>query len=61
MRKRISWVLYLVLTAPIIIILLISSPVLAQTISLSQTSGPVGTGVSAAGAGFTANAAFFTG
>jgi len=60
MKKRLFGVLSLGLALSVIFLLVISSPALAQSITVSTASGPVGTALSIAGSGFTANSAFTT-
>ena len=60
MKKRILRRLYPALAVFIMPALLIASPVLAESISLSASSGPVNTVISITGSGFTASAAFQT-
>jgi len=60
MVKRLLRTLFVGIVLSTILILSTSSPVLAQSITISASSGPVGTAVSVTGSGFTANAAFTT-
>lgn len=60
MKKRIFRILYLGLAIFIISAFLITSPVLAESISLSTASGPVNTVVTVTGSGFTAGATYQT-
>ena len=60
MKKRLLRVLFPGIVLSVMLVLSTPSPALAQSITISATSGPVGTGVSITGSGFTANAAFTT-
>ena len=60
MRKKLFRVLYLGVTVSLISFFATSSPALAQSITISATSGPVATVVSVTGSGFNANATFQT-